>query len=131
MEIQIRMRVIRTFLSGMLCSFALLVFSIPTQALAYEPGDEQIKLYPGKVPGEPSLKEGEKIKDTRYHRGFHFDIHEPLIDVYHAKGESRTKVAVVVCPGGGYGAVATGIEGMPAVKWLQKNGITVVLLRSA
>ena len=69
------------------------------------------------------------MKEIRYHRGFHFDIHVPTVDVYHAKGDNPTKPAMVVCPGGGYGAVATGIEGVPAAKWLQKNGITAVLLR--
>lgn len=107
----------------------LMILSLPALAQGYDAGDEQIKLYPGKAPGEPTLKEGEKIKEMRYHRGFHFDIHEPTVDVYHAKGENHTKVAVVICPGGGYGAVATGIEGVPAARWLQKNGITAVLLR--
>ena len=107
----------------------LVVLSLPALAQGTDPGYEQIKLYTGKAPGEPTLKEGEQVKEMRYSRGFHFDIHEPMVDVYHAKGQGRTKVAVVVCPGGGYGAVATGIEGEPAAKWLQDNGITAVLLR--
>ena len=107
------------------------MFAIALPALGQDkdPGVEQLKLYPGKPPGEPTLKEGEQVKEMRYSRGFHFDVHEPTVDVYHARGESRSKVAVVVCPGGGYGAVATGISGVPAAKWLQKNGITAVLLR--
>ena len=105
----------------------LAVFSLPAQAK--EPDLKELKIYPGDAPGEPTLKEGEKVKEMSYRRGFHFDIHEPTVDVYQAKGDHRSKAAMVVCPGGGYGAVATGIEGVPAAKWLQKNGITAVLLR--
>ncbi len=112
-----------------LASLALAVLFLPSLARANDPDIKELKIYPGKAPGEPTLKEGEKIKEMSYHGGFHFNIHEPTIDVYHAKGDKRTKAAVVVCPGGGYGAVATGIEGVPAAKWLQQNGITAVLLR--
>ena len=110
-------------LAGMIAS------SMPAWAQGDDPGYEQLKLYPGKAPGEPTLKEGEKIQEMSYRRGFHFNVHEPTIDVYHAKGDNRAKVAVAICPGGGYGAVATGVEGILAAKWLQKNGITAVLLR--
>lgn len=112
-----------------IASIALAAFFLSTLAQAQDPDIKELKIYPGKAPGEPSLKEGEKVKEMSYCGGFHFDIHEPTVDVYHAKGENRTKVGVVVCPGGGYGAVATGIEGVPAATWLQQNGITAVLLR--
>lgn len=118
-----------TRLTRMATSIALAVSCFSSLAQAQEPDIKELKIYPGEAPGEPSLKEGEKVKEMRYHRGFHFDIHEPTVDVFHAKGDNRTRAAMVVCPGGGYGAVATGIEGMPAVKWLQENGITAVLLR--
>ncbi len=100
---------IKTRLLTSIVSFVLVLFSLPALAQGKGPGsDEQIKLYPGKAPGEPTLKDGEKVKEMSYRRGFHFDVHEPTIDVYHAKGDNRTKAAVVLCPGGGYGAVASG-----------------------
>ena len=120
---------IKSRLLTSLAGLALAVLFLPSLARANDPDIKELKIYPGKAPGEPTLKEGEKIKEMSYRGGFHFNIHEPTIDVYHAKGDKRTKAAMVVCPGGGYGAVATGIEGVPAAKWLQKNGITAVLLR--
>ena len=96
-------------------------------AQADDPVIKDLKIYPGKAPGEPTLKAGEKLKETT-RGGFCFNIHEPTVDVYHAKGENRTKAAVVICPGGAYSGLAPGVEGFPTARWLQANGITAVLL---
>lgn len=110
-----------------LARITLAVFSLSALAQADDPVIKDLKIYPGKAPGEPTLKAGEKLKETT-RGGFCFDIHEPTVDVYHAKGEKRTKAAVVICPGGAYSGLAPGVEGFPTARWLQANGITAVLL---
>ena len=92
--------------------------------------NKQLKLYEGKPPGEPTWdREGPIPEMTVNERGSYRFVHEPILDVYHAKGEGRTGTAVVICPGGGYGALAYNHEGIQVAKWLNENGITGVILR--
>ena len=53
----------------------------------------------------------------------------PTITVYAPKPELATGAAVVICPGGGYGFLATGHEGRQVAEWLNGLGVTGVILR--
>lgn len=57
------------------------------------------------------------------------NISIPTMTVYPAPKEKATGAAVVVIPGGGYGVVCVGSEGLPIVKELNERGITAVLLK--
>ena len=57
-----------------------------------------------------------------------FDITEPTLTVYQAKGENRGK-AVVIYPGGGYTTVALYHEGHDLAKVLSEQGITSAVLK--
>jgi acetyl esterase/lipase len=57
------------------------------------------------------------------------NISVPTVTVYSAPKEKATGAAVVVIPGGGYGVVCVGPEGMPIVKELNERGITAVMLK--
>lgn len=92
------------------------------------PETEQIKLWPSDPPGEPVM-DGEVPEMTINNRGSYRFVHEPVLDVYHAKGENRTGAAVVICPGGGYGVLAYAHEGIEVAQWLNRHGITGVILR--
>ena len=114
-----------------ICLLLACLISSSMHALSHgdEP-DKQLKLYPGNPPGKPTLKEGEPVAEMiRDRYGNYFNVHEPVLDVYHAKGEGRSGAAVVVCPGGSYGGLAYRHEGISSAKWLRDNGITAVLLR--
>ncbi len=52
----------------------------------------------------------------------------PSLTLYHASERSRTGAAVVVCPGGGYHALAMGHEGHDVAAWLNKIGISTFVL---
>ncbi|MCL1921973.1 MAG: alpha/beta hydrolase [Kiritimatiellaeota bacterium] len=69
-------------------------------------------LYPGGAPGAKG--EGPE--------------HEPALTWYPAPAEGNTGIAVVICPGGGYGALAMGHEGHDIAKWLNGFGVTGVIL---
>jgi len=53
----------------------------------------------------------------------------PRIAVFPAPKETSTGAAVVVCPGGGYGGLAIGYEGYEVAQWLNRLGVTGVVLR--
>ncbi len=52
----------------------------------------------------------------------------PKLLLYPAQGANRTKKAVVVCPGGGYGGLAMDHEGDQIGKWFQSIGISAFIL---
>jgi len=54
--------------------------------------------------------------------------HEPALTWYPAPAGNNTGIAVVVCPGGGYGAHAMGHEGHDIATWLNGFGVTGVIL---
>jgi acetyl esterase/lipase len=55
---------------------------------------------------------------------------QPSIRVYKPEpGTPETGTAVVICPGGGYGALAFDHEGHQVAKWFNRIGVTGVVLR--
>lgn len=51
----------------------------------------------------------------------------PGVYIYQAKNPNGA--AVVVCPGGGYGALAMDHEGKQIAEWLNKHGVTAVVVK--
>ncbi|MFH5804851.1 alpha/beta hydrolase [Alienimonas sp. DA493] len=51
----------------------------------------------------------------------------PTLSIH--KPETPNGTAIVVCPGGGYGTLATGHEGKEVAAWLNSKGITAGVLR--
>ncbi|QDT15375.1 alpha/beta hydrolase [Alienimonas californiensis] len=51
----------------------------------------------------------------------------PTLSIH--KPENPNGTAIVVCPGGGYGTLATGHEGKDVAAWLNSKGITAGVLR--
>lgn len=56
-----------------------------------------------------------------------FSDEDPTITVYRAAKPNGT--AIVICPGGGYGGLAIQPEGHGIARWLNKHGITGVVLK--
>jgi acetyl esterase/lipase len=70
----------------------------------------KLKLWNGKAPiGDGKFEEG----DTQ------ITVHKP---------EKPNGTAIVICPGGGYGGLVVGPEGHGIAAWLNKHGITGVVL---
>lgn len=57
------------------------------------------------------------------------DADKPSITIYIAPTPAATKPAVVVCPGGGYGALAMDHEGKQIAEWLNARGIAAFILK--
>jgi acetyl esterase/lipase len=103
----------RTLLGALLC---LLVAT--TVATADEP--TTFPLYPDGAPGALGNEKGEDA----YHSG---DI--PTLTLYRPAKDKANGAAVVICPGGGYGFLATEHEGSEVAEWLNSLGVTAVMLR--
>lgn len=54
---------------------------------------------------------------------------EATVTVYHPADSANTRMAVVICPGGGYTHLAMDHEGKKVAEWLAANGITGVVLK--
>jgi acetyl esterase/lipase len=70
-------------------------------------------LYPGKAPGA--------MGDT--------DKDKPTLTIYQPAADKANGCAVVVCPGGGYAALADDHEGKQPAEFLNKLGVTAFVLR--
>jgi acetyl esterase/lipase len=57
------------------------------------------------------------------------EIDKPSITVYFPAKEKATGAAVLICPGGGYVALALNHEGWQVAKWYNDLGITAIILR--
>src|SRR5438445_7468223 len=53
----------------------------------------------------------------------------PSLTVYLPPADKATGAAVVICPGGGYGALAMDHEGHQVARWLNSLGIAGVILK--
>jgi len=89
-----------------------------------------MNLWPEGIPGfilNNSYQEKATIIDgvsTRYEK-----VTSPAIFPYLPPKESATGTAVLICPGGGYGALAFNHEGHAIAKWLNDNGIAGIVLK--
>ena len=57
------------------------------------------------------------------------DVQQPTITLFPAASTNQSSPAVIICPGGGYGILAIDKEGTEVAGWLNRIGITAVLLK--
>jgi acetyl esterase/lipase len=89
---------------------SLLFVSLGSFGVAQE--GKKMLLWPEGAPGAL----GEEEKDR------------PGVTVTRPPEEAGTDVAVVVCPGGGYGGLALGHEGVDIAQWWKRLGVTSIVL---
>jgi acetyl esterase/lipase len=92
-------------------SYGILTLSLTL--FAAEAEAPRVELWPKGAPGAVGTEERDK----------------PSITVYLPPAEKATGTAVVVCPGGGYGALAVGHEGKDIADWLNQRGVAAFVLR--
>src|SRR5689334_8254833 len=96
-----------------------LVLALWASAAAAAGGPATFPLWPDGAPGALGKETGDA-----YHAG---DV--PTIAVYRPEASQSNGAAVVVCPGGGYGFLATEHEGEAVARWLNSLGVTGVVLK--
>ncbi len=100
---------------------------IPT-GLRAEPG-EPILLWKGVAPDEKGDVAAEKVEAGGDGIERTSNVSAPTIQVFPAPADKRNGAAVLVCPGGGYGILASEHEGSAVCQWLNDNGVTGILLK--
>jgi acetyl esterase/lipase len=98
----------RTLLFLLVLSFALAPATGQDTAKKVDP--EKLKLWNGKAPTGDGKFEKADAQIT---------VHKP---------EKANGAAIVICPGGGYGVLVSGPEGHGIAAWLNRHGITGVVL---
>lgn len=115
-------------------SIACLLAIVPTPGLAGEP--ITLDLWPDSPPGgvvelpaeadltkpEDSLIAGRKIIKLG-------NVTVPQIAVYPTDADQATGAAIVICPGGGHHILAYDLEGTEVAEWLNRQGITGIVLK--
>ncbi len=83
-----------------------------------------IPVWDGNPPTDNGLAGQEVISDGRVS-----DVSVPEMIVYLPNENVNKKMAVIICPGGGYARLAMDHEGHQFAKWLQGQGITGIILK--
>ena len=97
--------------------FFLFQATICSLCLAQQP--IEMELWPGGVPESNGLSVNERGEDYSVAKLY----------VYRPNQQTNTRVAVVICPGGGYANIAMSHEGHDYARWLSDNGMTAVILK--
>lgn len=85
---------------------------------------EIVKLWDGNPPTDNGVISSEVNQNNRIS-----NVSNPEMFIYKPDLSIDRNIAVVICPGGGYGRLAIDHEGYDFAKWLQAQGITGVVLK--
>jgi acetyl esterase/lipase len=112
----------KTFIIRTLC---LVVFLAPLGA-----AQDVIPLYPGTAPGSTQENYPEKEYFSKnWNEEVVANVTKPTLTVFKPSAELRNGTAVVICPGGGFMALAINSEGSDVAKYLAAKGVTAFVLK--
>jgi acetyl esterase/lipase len=94
-------------------TLAIVVCLVLSCAICRAADSIAIPLWKDGAPGTPATKPSD----------------EPTLTLTRPKGDSTTKTAVIICPGGGYAHLAIDKEGTKIAEWLNSFGVTALVLR--
>jgi len=109
-------------------SLFLIVLSM---ASLFSKAQEVIQLYPGEIPGSKPTP-ANYVENTEVRSNGTLSITKvsiPTLTVFEAPKDMATGTAVIICPGGGYGALAFSHEGTDVAKRFNAVGITAFVLK--
>jgi len=89
-----------------------------------------LKVWPNGIPGE--IKNDtytEKVTESNGVISRYEKVTDPTLTVFLPTAEKATGTAVIICPGGGYSALAFDHEGYAVARWLNENGIAGIILK--
>jgi len=98
-------------------AFLALIVAASTVSAAENP--KTFPLWPGGAPGALGTETGDENSPG--------DV--PTLTVYPAAAEKANGASLVICPGGGYGFLATEHEGKEVAEWAQSLGLTAFVLK--
>src|SRR5437899_6010881 len=123
----------------LMVAVALLTWSCAAGPAVAADKPRVMELWPGKAPDEtrdigaetirmsPMLtrKEVEVTESTRLVT----NVSKPTLTIYRPAKEKDTGAAILICPGGGYWNLYWELEGEEVAAWLNKQGITGIILK--
>jgi acetyl esterase/lipase len=109
----------------MLLRLSLGVF-IWTIGLQTSFAQQTIALYENKIPGALQIGNEENYDTVR---GVAFKVSTPTLRMYLPPKEKANGTAVVICPGGGYGALVMNKEGFAVAEYFVKQGVAAFVLK--
>lgn len=89
---------------------------------------EIIPLWPEGIPCESENVEQVRTRENGI-RSF-ISVQKPELHVYLPEADKRSGNAIMICPGGGYYALAWDWEGTSFAKWFNERGVTAIVLKS-
>ena len=92
-------------------------------------GQEEMPLYPGKIPNSKTNADLEKVDPRNGINTFISNTSLPTLRSYLPKPGTETGTAVIICPGGGYSGVAIVKEGYKVAEEFQKMGVAAFVLK--
>lgn len=104
-------------------SLLIVVFFLAT---IHSHAQKIVKLWEGNPPTNNELAGAEKVERNG---GWVGNVYEPEMQIYQADKANSNGMAVLICPGGGYGGLAINHEGVEVAKWLNTLGITGIVLK--
>ncbi len=111
---------------------AVALLMLCATSLRAEDQPQVLQVWPDKAPGEKGEVGPEKFQDQRPNEKQVqrlTNVSEPTLTVYSADKETANGTAVVICPGGGYSILAWDLEGTEVAQWLNKQGVTALVLK--
>jgi acetyl esterase/lipase len=92
-----------------------------------------IDVWPGDAPGETADMAPEKFQDPKPGETKKvarlMNVSKPTLTVYAPPKDKANGTAVIICPGGGYNILAWDLEGTEIAEWLNKHGVTALVLK--
>jgi acetyl esterase/lipase len=89
-----------------------------------------VQIYEGAVPGTESWDWQEGIQEgSSWKTQVVYNVAKPSLTIFAPDPAIANGTSVVICPGGGFVALAMGNEGYDVAKWLVKKGITCFVLK--
>ncbi|GBU08806.1 peptidase S9 [Bacteroidales bacterium] len=87
--------------------------------------NEEIPLWPQGAVESNMLTEREGTNE----QGHIFSVSDPSIRIFFPKDGIKNGSSIIICPGGGYGILASVHEGYQFAEWFAENGIVAVVLK--
>lgn len=97
-----------------------------------KPGDEVIRVWPGNAPGSEQFSGTETTSERPHFSGkiqIIQNVSVPTLTVFRPAQGKANGTAMLVLPGGAFGALAWDLEGTEVAHWLVERGITAFLLK--
>ena len=89
-----------------------------------------VQIYEGAVPGTESWDWQEGIQEgSSWRTQVVYNVAKPSLTIFAPDPAIANGTSVIICPGGGFVALAMGNEGYDVAKWLVKKGITCFVLK--